>query len=38
MEQGKLRVHIEKTYPLEQAAAAQAKSREGHVRGKLVLA
>lgn len=33
-----LRPHVQTIYPLEQAARAQDVSREGHVRGKLVLA
>ncbi|HEY7929290.1 MAG TPA: NADP-dependent oxidoreductase [Steroidobacteraceae bacterium] len=35
---GKLTVHVERTYPLAQAAAAQAFNREGHTEGKVVLA
>ncbi len=35
---GKLRAHVSALFPLEQAAEAQQKSREGRVRGKLVLA
>jgi NADPH2:quinone reductase len=34
---GKLKVPIEKTYPLEQAADALAQIASGHARGKLVL-
>jgi NADPH2:quinone reductase len=34
----KLRPHVQTIYPLAAAAEAQEKSREGHVRGKLVLA
>ena len=33
-----LRPHVQTIYPLDQAAQAQDVSREGHVRGKLVLA
>jgi len=33
-----LRPHVQTIYPLDQAAQAQDISREGHVRGKLVLA
>ena len=32
---GKLKVIVEKTYPLEQLAQAQDHSAAGHVRGKL---
>jgi NADPH:quinone reductase-like Zn-dependent oxidoreductase len=32
-----LRPHIEASFPLEEAAAAQTRLAEGHVRGKLVL-
>lgn len=35
---GKLTVHVDRTYPLAQAAAAQAFNREGHTEGKVVLA
>jgi NADPH:quinone reductase-like Zn-dependent oxidoreductase len=34
---GGLRPHISKTYPLEDAAAAHEQLEDGHVRGKLVL-
>ncbi|MGB3800643.1 MAG: NADP-dependent oxidoreductase [Lewinella sp.] len=34
---GQVKVSISKTYPLEQAAAAQREVETGHVRGKLVL-
>jgi NADPH:quinone reductase-like Zn-dependent oxidoreductase len=34
---GRLRVHLHRTYPLAEAAAAQDLVREGHVRGKVVL-
>lgn len=37
MEQGDLRVHVEAEYHLGDAAAAQRRLEEGHVRGKLVL-
>lgn len=36
-EQGKLRVHIRKTFPLEQAADAHREIEQGHGRGKVVL-
>jgi NADPH:quinone reductase len=36
-DQGKLAVHVSAIYPLAGAAAAHEKSREGRVRGKLVL-
>jgi NADPH:quinone reductase-like Zn-dependent oxidoreductase len=35
--EGRLRPHVEATYPLERAAEAQERLEEGHVRGKLVL-
>jgi NADPH:quinone reductase-like Zn-dependent oxidoreductase len=35
--QGRLRLPVAGSYPLEQAAEAYRRSREGHVRGKLVL-
>ncbi|MBD2868779.1 NADP-dependent oxidoreductase [Paenibacillus arenilitoris] len=34
---GKLRVHVRKTYPLEQAAEAHREIETGHGRGKIVL-
>ena len=34
---GRLRVEIERTYPLAQAAAAQSRLAEGGVRGKIIL-
>jgi NADPH:quinone reductase-like Zn-dependent oxidoreductase len=34
---GRLRVEVSETYPLEQAAQALARSKEGHVRGKIVV-
>jgi NADPH:quinone reductase-like Zn-dependent oxidoreductase len=37
VQEGGLRPHIEATFPLEEAAAAQERLAEGHVRGKLVL-
>lgn len=36
-DQGKLRVHVERTFALEQAAEAHRLSESGHVTGKLVL-
>ena len=36
--EGRLRPHVEATYPLERAAEAHERIEEGHVRGKLVLA
>jgi NADPH:quinone reductase len=38
VERKRLRPHVEKIYPLAEAAAAQETNRAGHVRGKLVLA
>ena len=35
---GQLRVPVAQVFPLEELAAAFALSREGHVRGKLVIA
>jgi len=35
--QGKLRINVDSTFPLEQAGAAQERSRTGHPRGKIVL-
>ena len=35
--EGRLRPHIEATYPLERAAEAHERLEQGHVRGKLVL-
>jgi NADPH:quinone reductase-like Zn-dependent oxidoreductase len=35
--QGRLQLPVAESYPLEQAAEAYRRSREGHVRGKLVL-
>jgi NADPH2:quinone reductase len=37
LDAGRLRAHVQKIYPLARAAEAQEVSREGHVRGKLVL-
>jgi NADPH:quinone reductase-like Zn-dependent oxidoreductase len=37
VEAGRLRVHLEEAFPLEQAAAAHERSEAGHVTGKLVL-
>ncbi len=34
---GRLRVALDRTYPLAEAAAAQARLAEGGVRGKIVL-
>ena len=34
---GRLRVAVDRTYPLSEAAAAQSRLAEGGVRGKLVL-
>jgi NADPH:quinone reductase-like Zn-dependent oxidoreductase len=38
VEQGRLRPHVGRVYPLADAAAAQLRVAEGHVRGKLVIA
>jgi NADPH:quinone reductase-like Zn-dependent oxidoreductase len=35
---GQLKVHIDKSYPLAEAAAAQQFNREGHTEGKVILA
>lgn len=35
--EGALRLHVEKTFPMEEIAAAQALSAEGRVTGKLVI-
>lgn len=35
---GRLAVHVDRTYPLSQAAAAQEFNRQGHTEGKVVLA
>ena len=37
VEEGRLRVHVQETFPLERAADAHELLEEGHVRGKLVL-
>lgn len=37
IEAGKLKTNVEKTYPLEEAAAAQKKVESYHARGKVVL-
>ena len=37
VEQGDLRVHVDRVFPLAEAGAAQALVAEGHVRGKVVL-
>ena len=37
VDQGKLRPNVQKIYALREAAEAQKRSAEGHVRGKLVL-
>jgi NADPH:quinone reductase-like Zn-dependent oxidoreductase len=37
IEDGRLRVHLDETFPLEQAAAAHERLEEGHVRGKIAL-
>lgn len=37
IEAGKVIVHIDEIFPLEQAAAAHARLEEGHTRGKIVL-
>lgn len=37
LDAGKIRVNIDRTFPLEQAAQAQQLNREGHTRGKIVL-
>ena len=34
---GRLKVNLEKTFPLEQAGAAQALGEEGHTEGKIIL-
>jgi NADPH:quinone reductase-like Zn-dependent oxidoreductase len=35
--EGRLRPHVQETFPLEQAADAHARIEDGHTRGKLVL-
>ena len=37
VDEGRLAVHVERTFPLEQAADAHRLIEAGHVRGKLVL-
>jgi NADPH:quinone reductase len=37
IDQGRLRLHVSRTFPLEQAAEAHRLIEEGHVQGKLVL-
>jgi NADPH:quinone reductase-like Zn-dependent oxidoreductase len=37
VQEGRLRPHVEETFPLERAAEAHARIEAGHVRGKLVL-
>lgn len=37
IEAGKLRVNIDRRFPLEQVSAAQQYNRDGHTRGKVVL-
>ncbi len=37
IDQGRLRVVVQRTFPLAQAAEAHRLAQEGHVRGKLVL-
>jgi NADPH:quinone reductase-like Zn-dependent oxidoreductase len=34
---GKFKMHVDKTFPLEQAADAQELSRQGHTEGKIIL-
>jgi NADPH:quinone reductase-like Zn-dependent oxidoreductase len=34
---GKIRIHVDRTYPLARAADAQSYSQEGHAQGKVVL-
>lgn len=36
-EEGKIKAHIEKVFPLSEAAQAQKLSKEGHTRGKMIL-
>ncbi len=36
-DEGRLRAHVDRTFPLAEAAAAQDLVREGHVRGKVVV-
>ena len=37
LDQGKIRVVIDSTYPLAEAAAAHARAANGHIQGKIVL-
>jgi NADPH:quinone reductase-like Zn-dependent oxidoreductase len=37
IEEGRLRVHLDATFPLEQTAAAHERLEDGHVRGKIAL-
>ena len=37
VQEGRLKPHVEATYPLERAAEAHERLEDGHVRGKLVL-
>ena len=36
--EGKLKVHVDKTYPLADAGAAQEFNHEGHTEGKIIIA
>ena len=38
IEAGKLKIHVDESFPLERAGEAQERNREGHTRGKIVLA
>ena len=37
IEDGRVRVHLDDTFPLDEAAAAHERLEEGHVRGKIAL-
>ncbi|MDT0295185.1 NADP-dependent oxidoreductase [Mesonia ostreae] len=37
IEEGKVKTHVEKVFPLSEAKEAQKLSKEGHVRGKIIL-
>jgi NADPH:quinone reductase-like Zn-dependent oxidoreductase len=37
-QQGKLHIHVDRTYPMAQAAQALQYLHEGHVEGKVILA
>ena len=37
IEEGRVRVHLQETFPLEEAAAAHERLEDGHVRGKIAL-